>query len=89
MASWPESVLPVADWEYFATLPATTLHHQNIVLRLRLHDWLEVQASEALGFVTVADILRSLYSVRARFPNLIFIGLSPAGLNHLIVHMDS
>jgi hypothetical protein len=89
MASWPESVLPVAHWEYFATLPATTQHHQNIVLRLRLHDWLEVQASETLGFVTVADVLRSLYGVRARFPNSIFIGLSPAGLNHLIVHMDS
>jgi len=87
--SWPESVLPVAHWEYFQTLSATTPSYSTIILRIHPDMRLELRASTLPGHITVADILRSLYSVRDYFPNATIIGLSPKGLNHFIVHLDS
>ena len=89
--SWPESVLPVAHWEYFQTLSATTPGYSTIILRIYPDMRLEVRASAlpVPDHITVADILRSLYSVRDHFPNATIIGLSPKGLNHFIVHLDS
>lgn len=87
IASWPESVLPQAHWEYFNSIPATTPSLTTMVLRFTPQFRLEVRSTSK--FLTVADILRSLYSVRALFPNAILIGLSYRGLNQVTVHFDS
>ncbi len=87
ISSWPESVLPVDDWEYFEFLPATTPCLSTVVLRLPSYFRLEVRSSSE--FVTVADVLRALYDVRAHFPNAITFGLSYAGLgNYFNVHFE-
>jgi hypothetical protein len=87
ISSWPESVLPEAHWQYFDSLPAITLDSCTVILRLPSHHRRIVRSSSQ-PFVTVADILRSLYDVRAHFPNNTLLGFTHAGLNHLIVHLD-
>ena len=87
ISSWPESVLPVDHWEYFEFLPAATPCLSTVILRLPSHFRLEVRFSSQ--FVTVADILRALYDVRAHFPDAIIFGLSYAGLaNYFNVHLE-
>jgi len=87
LASWPESALPQAYWEYFHTIPATSPSLPSVVLRLSRRCRLEVRPTSE--FLTVADVLRSLYSIRGDFHNAIFTGLSYMGRNHFIVHLDS
>ncbi|KAF8332193.1 hypothetical protein F5887DRAFT_1174597 [Amanita rubescens] len=77
LASWPESVLPQTYWEYFHTMPATSPSLPTVVLRLSGRCRLEVRPTSEI--LTVADVLRSLYSMRAHFPNAIFTGLSYMG----------
>lgn len=87
ISSWPESVLPVDHWEYFEFLPATTPCLSTVILRLPSHFRLEVRSSSQ--FVTVADVLRALYDVRAHFPNATILGLSYAGLeNYFNVNLE-
>ena len=87
ISSWPESVLPEAHWAYFDSLPAITHDSYTVVLRLPSHPRRTVR-STSQPFVTVADILRSLYDLRAHFPNATLLGFTHPGLNHLIVHLD-
>lgn len=86
ISSWPESVIPEADWEYFDSLPATTPSLPMVVLLSPSHRRLEVRPTS--HFVSVADVLRSLYDIRALFPNTTLRGFSYAGLHHLRVHLD-
>ncbi|KAF8630286.1 hypothetical protein AX15_003019 [Amanita polypyramis BW_CC] len=88
IASWPESVLPADDWLDFCTSSATTPTMQTVVLRFpRSHFQVEVRTSSH-PHVTIADVLRAIYTVRGRFPRARFIGLSPAGQNYLRLHLD-
>lgn len=82
--SWPESVLPVAHWEHFQTLSATTPSYSTIILRIYTDMRLELWASTLADHITVVDI----FSMRDHFPNATIIGLSPKGLNHFIMHLD-
>ncbi|KAF8621827.1 hypothetical protein AX15_007472 [Amanita polypyramis BW_CC] len=87
VASWPESVLAADDWHTFGELPATTPVKQTVVLKYPSHFLVEVRASSH-PYVTIVDILQSIYKERRRFPQARFIGLSPSGHNYLRVHFE-
>jgi len=88
LASWPESVLPQTYWEYFHTIPATSPSLPTVVLRLSGRGRCRLEVRPTSEILTVADVLRSLYTMRVHFPNAIFTGLSYMGRNHFIVHLD-
>ena len=56
----------------------------------RILTWSQVDAdyrcAQLPNFLTVADVLRSLYSMQCHFRNAIFTGLGYMGMNHFIVH---